>query len=275
MRRRAGGRGAFASLCGVEAPRGAAGRRHDAPPGALNGLRQTPGYSLDMWPTTPPELIAAQRELAAARGTSWRPRDRRPLVAACYVCFGRGRSGRGAAGEDGWAAAALMHADRHLLAVAVVRGAAGFAYEPGLLALREGPLLEAAVRALPDEPEVVIANATGRDHPRRAGLALQLGAVLDIPSIGVTDRPLLAAGDPPAPERGASSALLLDGAEVARWVRTRAAARALVVHPGWRTDAGAAVAVVLDATRAARTPEPLRRARQQARRARAADERLT
>lgn len=57
--------------------------------------------------------------------------------------------------------------------------------------------------------------------PRRAGLALRLGAVLDLPSVGVTDRPLLAAGAQPAPERRATSPLLLDGAEVARAPRPR------------------------------------------------------
>jgi deoxyribonuclease V len=224
-----------------------------------------------MWPTTPSELIAAQRELAGASRAPWHSPGRRPLVAACFACFARGLSGRGAAGDLGWAAAALMHADRHLLAVTVVRGRAGHAYEPGLMALREGRLLEAAVRALPEEPEVVIANATGCDHPRRAGLALHLGAVLDIPSVGVTDRPLLATGDPPAAEPGATSPLLLDGAEVARWARTRAGARPVVVHPGWRTGLDTALAVVLASTRRARTPEPLRRAREHARRARAAE----
>jgi deoxyribonuclease V len=63
-----------------------------------------------------------------------------------------------------------MRADRHLDGTAVVRGKAGAPYQPGLLALREGGLLEAAVRALPGQPEVVIANATGRDHPHGAGL---------------------------------------------------------------------------------------------------------
>jgi deoxyribonuclease V len=60
--------------------------------------------------------------------------------------------------------------------------------------------------------------------------------------------------------------------EVARLLRTRAGARPLVVHPGWRTDLDAAVSVVLAAIRRARTPEPLRRARREARRARAAEE---
>jgi deoxyribonuclease V len=165
-----------------------------------------------------------------------------------------------------------MRADRHPVGAGVVRGKAGAAYRPGLLALREGRLLEAAVRALPVEPEVVIANATGHDHPRRAGLALHLGAVLQLPSIGVTDRPLMAAGTEPGPERGATSPILLQGAEVARFLRTRVGARPLVVHAGWRTDLDTAISVVLAAIRRARTPEPLRRARREARRARAAEE---
>jgi deoxyribonuclease V len=165
-----------------------------------------------------------------------------------------------------------MHANRHLTATATVRGVAGAPYRPGLLALREGRLLEAAVRALPALPEVVIANASGRDHPRGAGLALQLGAVLDLPSIGVTDRPFLGSAAEPGPERGAVSALRLAGAEVGRLLRTRTGARPLVVHPGWRTDLDVAVSVVLAAIRRARTPEPVRRARQAARRARAADQ---
>ncbi len=165
-----------------------------------------------------------------------------------------------------------MRAHRHPVGAGVVRGKAGAAYRPGLLALREGRLLEAAVRALPVEPEVVIANATGHDHPRRAGLALHLGAVLQLPSIGVTDRPLMAAGTEPGPERGATSPILLQGAEVARFLRTRVGARPLVVHAGWRTDLDTAISVVLAAIRRARTPEPLRRARREARRARAAEE---
>jgi deoxyribonuclease V len=166
----------------------------------------------------------------------------------------------------------LLRGDRRHVGAAVVSGTTGAPYEPGLLALREGPLLEAAVRALPERPEVLIANASGRDHPRRAGLALHLGAVLDIPSVGVTDRPLLASGGEPAPERRATSPLLLGGAEVARALRTRVGARPVVVHPGWRTDLEAATTVVVAATRRARTPEPLRRARRAAREARAAAE---
>lgn len=150
----------------------------------------------------------------------------------------------------------------------VVQAEADRPYEPGFLALREGPLLEAAVRALPRAPDLLIVNATGRDHPRRAGLALHLGAVLGIPTVGVTERPLLAAGSPPDESRGSTSPLFLEDETVGYWLRTKSGVRPLAVHSGWRTDLDTAAELILEASRRARTPEPLRRARRAARRAR-------
>jgi deoxyribonuclease V len=150
-----------------------------------------------------------------------------------------------------------------------VTGTAGAPYEAGLLALREGRLLEQAVRALPRRPDVLLVDATGRDHPRRAGLALHLGAVLEVPTVGVTHRGLVAAGAWPPDEQDATSALLLGGELAGRWVRTRRGRRPLAVHAAWRTDPETAAEVVLACTKGVRTPEPLRRARMAARLARA------
>jgi deoxyinosine 3'endonuclease (endonuclease V) len=58
-------------------------------------------------------------------------------VAGCFVCFERGRSGPGAGGDPGWAAACLVTASGEPV-TRVVSGSAGAAYQPGLLALREG-----------------------------------------------------------------------------------------------------------------------------------------
>ncbi|HEX5951496.1 MAG TPA: endonuclease V, partial [Actinomycetota bacterium] len=104
-----------------------------------------------------------------------------------------------------------------------------------------------------------------RDHPRGAGLALHLGAVLGTPTVGVTDRPLVARIDD-------EGRLVLEDREVGRAVVTRRGARPVCVHPGWRTDVEVAVAVVRSAAGRARTPEPLRRARFLARSSRARDE---
>jgi deoxyribonuclease V len=215
------------------------------------------------WPLTPEALIEEQARLAGLEPGAWRF-EPDAQVGAVFVCFGRGGSGPGGAGDPAWAAACVGRD------TAVAPGQAGAPYLPGLLALREGALLEAAVRVLPKLPDVLLVDATGRDHPRRAGLALQLGAVLELPTVGVTHRPLVAEGGWPANERGARSPLLLGGELVGSWLRTKAGTRPLAVHAAWRTDPDTAADVVLSASRV-RTPEPLRRARRRAREARATD----
>jgi deoxyribonuclease V len=223
---------------------------------------------LGCWPTCASELCLVQRELAAEHPPAWHPPARAFTIGGCFVCFARGACGRGISGEPGWAGAALAVGTR-IIGSAAVQGLAGDSYQPGLLALREGRLLETAVRALPRKPHVLLVNATGRDHPRRAGLAVQLGAVLDLPSVGVTHRPLLAHGEWPPSEAGARSALLIDGEQVGCWLRTRRRARPVAVHPGWGTGLDTACAVVLATVGRVRAPEPLREARRVARSARA------
>jgi deoxyribonuclease V len=219
------------------------------------------------WPATAGELTRLQRALGQMTPERWRPPGTLERVGACFVCFER-TQGPGSAGDQGFAGAVVTHR-RRLLAGVTSSGPAGGPYLPALLALREGRLLEQAVRALPVAPEVLLVNASGRDHPRRAGLAVHLGAVLGLPTVGVTTRPLVAQGAWPADARGARAPLWLEGEVVGCWVRTRAGARPVAVHAAWRTDVEGAVQVVLAATRRARTPEPLRRARTLARTARA------
>jgi deoxyribonuclease V len=219
------------------------------------------------WPTTPEALIREQAELAHAGPPPWPPTED-AAIAGCFVCFVRGKSGPGQAGDPGWAGAALFRRDRRS-ASAVVTGAAGAAYQPGLLALREGPLLEAAVLGLVETPDLLLVNATGRDHPRRAGLALHLGAVLDVATIGITHRLLVAEGDWPTDERGATSSFRVEGEAAGYWLRTRPGTHPLAVHAAWRTDADTAVAAASAIMGRTRTPEPLREARRLARTARA------
>ena len=209
-------------------------------------------------------MIQAQEALAAAAWTPWRPVGR-VRVGACYACFAQAEPGRGRPDDTGWAAAAFGDE------VSVTSAVSPEGYEPGLLALREGPLLEGPVRGLPAVPDVLLVDATGRDHPRRAGLALQLGAVLGIPSIGLTDRPLLARGDEPEDSRGAASPLEIDGERVGYLLRTKPGTRPICVHAAWRTMPETALEVVLSVTGPMRTPEPLRVARSAARAVRSRD----
>lgn len=216
-------------------------------------------------------LEREQRRIAGLAPPAWRPAAG-PLVAAgAFVAFARGQEGPGHAGDHAFVGAAATR-DTEPLVHVVVPGRAPAPYSAGHLAAREGAMLEAAVRALlaTGVPvDVLLVDGTGRDHPRRAGLALHLGAVLDVPSVGVTHRPLLASGSEPPAGAGASSPLVLDGDVVGRLLRTQDGVRALAVHAAWRTDEAVAVDVVRRVTARARTPEPLRLARTAAREARA------
>lgn len=219
------------------------------------------------WPRDPVVLSATQRALGLAVPEPWLGAVPPRRVGGVFICFPRGGAGVDEGGDHAWAAAVVMEEGR-LVSRAVVEGEAGAFYRPGLVAMREGPLLEAAVRALDQRPELLLVNATGRDHPRRGGLALHLGAMLSMPTVGVTHRPLYASGPWPAPMNGAHAPLRLDGETVGYWLRRRGTWRPLAVHAGWQVSSAVARTVVASLEGGARTPEPLRQARCLAREAR-------
>jgi deoxyribonuclease V len=229
-----------------------------------------PGPGDEPWPHSVEQLEVAQQRLGDREPSvpPWTLPSTRPLrVGGVFVVFGRGPAGR----EPAWAAAVVMEEGR-VIGTAVTSGEATAQYDPGHLALQRGPLLQAAVQQLRPPPDVVLVNATGRDHPRRAGLALHLGAVLVIPTVGATDHPLAAIAPDLGPERGTAVPLELGGEVVGFVVRTRRRARPVMAHAAWRTDAETARRVVTLVTGRARTPEPLRLARFLARLERARDE---
>lgn len=247
----------------------------------------------DRWPTDPAALAALQHDIAAAAAAQ-RPIEIAGtlLLGGCFVAFAHGEAGPGHPGDRAWAAAVTWRpaggvrdegaqlrgvahgrgprVARDLDQQVVVADAVPAAYRAGLLAMREGRILERAVAALTPAPDVLLVDATGLDHPRRAGLAVHLGWALDVPTVGVTHRTLEAAGDEPVGERGATAPVVLEGRVVGHRVVTRTGARPVVAHAGWRTTAEQARDVLLVAsTPASRTPVPLGEARRAAREARA------
>jgi deoxyribonuclease V len=221
-----------------------------------------------MWPTDPDSLVAVQQQLGVTAPEPWVPGGAEQRIGGCWVCFPHGLTGRGSAADPAWTAAVVMSRGT-VAGRRVSTGVAGAPYTPGLLALRLGRLMEQEVRCLTTPPDVLMLDGTSRDHPRRAGLALHLGAELDLPTVGITHRPLVAKGDWPDDRRGATSPLRLAGETVACWVRTQPGVRPVVVHPGWRVDLDTAVDLVMSTSALRRTPEPLRVARRIAREARA------
>jgi deoxyribonuclease V len=219
-----------------------------------------------MWPSDADSLIAYQHQLATAAPEPYTFEPSTASIGGCWVCFPRGLVGPGTDHDQAWSAVVIMFGSREV-EQRVISGSASARYVPGLMALRLGPLMEEALRTAA-APDVLLLDATAHDHPRGAGLALHLGAELDIPTIGVTHRPLVASGEWPSDHRGATSPLHIGGSVVGCWLRTQPGVRPLVVHPGWRIDLATAVDVVTMLSGRRRTPEPLRRARRLARHAR-------
>jgi deoxyribonuclease V len=234
------------------------------------------------------ELRADQEAIGRASPRPWQPPpapdgggEGPGLVAlGCFVAYWRGEQGPGQRGDRAWVGVATWSERHGTVLTHAVPGEAAAPYRPGLLALREAPMLVAALDPVcapfrgsttsATDDAVLLVDATGRDHPRRAGLALHLGKLLDLPTVGITHRPLTADRSRPAlTTRGEQAPLSLDGETVAAWVCTRDAVTPVVAHAGWRTDVEVAIDVALRTSVTARTPEPLRLAREAARNARA------
>src|SRR4051812_49717702 len=114
-----------------------------------------------MWPADEAELERAQDALAAAAPPPWRPSGK-PLIGACFVCFGRGLGGRGTRGEPGWAAAAL-NSPGGAVAGAGAPGAAGAPHTAGPPGPRGGAPLPPGGEAPPPNPP----RPPLRPHPPR------------------------------------------------------------------------------------------------------------
>jgi deoxyribonuclease V len=133
-----------------------------------------------------------------------------------------------------------------------------FPYVPGLLAFREIPLLLEAFAKLRQKPGLILADAHGWAHPRRAGMACHLGLLLDIPTIGCAKSVLIGKYNMPALARGSTSPLLDKTEIIGKAVRTRAGVKPVFVSCGHRVSLPTAVRLVLACSDGYRIPKPLR-----------------
>ncbi len=167
-----------------------------------------------------------------------------------------------ALGPDRGYAAVLVYSFPQLeeLERAWSSGPLTFPYVPGLLAFRELPLLLEAFAKLRRLPDLILADAHGWAHPRRAGMACHLGLVLDRPVIGCAKSLLVGEYEMPAARRGSTSPLR-DGRErIGTVLRTRDAVRPVFVSCGHRVSLPTAVRYVLACCDGYRIPKPLREA---------------
>jgi deoxyribonuclease V len=230
----------------------------------------------EMWPTSTRDLERLQRKLARQvdENDPWQWKgEGDPAVGGVFVSL-PGKRLVNHAQDIAWAAAVIVEG-HNIVATATATRKLMSPYKPGYLALTIGPILEDVVRALTQAPDIIVVNAAGRDHIRGAGLAIQLGAALGVPTVGVTEHPDIGVALQPGPRRGDWTPMRIENRVVGFCVRSLARANPIVGHAAWLTTPETARDVVLRVTRRMRVPEPLQKARHLSRKLRSEYERST
>lgn len=220
----------------------------------------------ERWPVTGPQLERLQGRLArAAAGVEPFDRDASSHfkdVGAVFVSYGP----EGSAPERTLVcASAVVARGEDVVAISMGTRRLHSMYRPGYLALAVGSLLEDIVGALSVHPDLIFVNGTGGDHDRGAGVAIHLGAACDVPTIGVTDRPLIAVGPQPRAVAGGWAPLHVRGRMVGCRVRPTASSQPITLHAGWRMTTELALQFTQDTGVRVPVPPPLLRARNLAR----------
>lgn len=133
-----------------------------------------------------------------------------------------------------------------------------FPYIPGLLSFREIPAILAAIAQLETMPDILMVDGHGIAHPRRMGIAAHLGALLDMPSLGVAKKKLCGDHAEPAPHKGATAPLFHRGEQIGIVLRSREGVKPLYISPGHRMSMESALGLVLRCLTRYRLPEPTR-----------------
>lgn len=140
----------------------------------------------------------------------------------------------------------------------VVETPTTFPYIPGLLSFREIPAILAAMAQLEAMPDILMVDGHGIAHPRRMGIAAHLGALLDMPSLGVAKKRLCGNHEDPAGQKGASTPLFHRGEQIGIVLRSREGVKPLYISPGHRMGMNSALGFVLHCLTRYRLPEPTR-----------------
>lgn len=205
------------------------------------------------WKLTPQEAIALQKTLAAEVISN------QPIVMGAVRLV----AGVDVSVKDNVSQAAVVVStfpDLQPVETVLAQQPTPFPYIPGLLSFREGPVLVEAFEKLQQTPDVFIFDGMGIAHPRRIGIASQMGLWLQKPTIGCGKTHLLGQFTEPGQERGAWSELRDKGELIGAVLRTRDGVKPVYISPGHLADLPTAIELVLRCVTKYRLPEPIRMA---------------
>lgn len=132
---------------------------------------------------------------------------------------------------------------------------AQYPYIPTFLSFREGPAITSAFSKLNDEPDILMVDGCGINHPRGAGLATHMGVVLDLPTIGVAKNILCGEGDEPI-KVGDVKPLMFKAQQVGWLIKSCQRCRPIVVAPGHRVSMNGSLEITQNMLKGHKLPEP-------------------
>jgi deoxyribonuclease V len=174
-------------------------------------------------------------------------------------------------GEDAmmYAAAVVLERGNHQpLEVATASMSPEVPYRTGFLAFREAPVILKALEQLRSDFDLIWLDGHGLMHPRRAGIATQMGVLLGKPSLGVGKTPLTGKVEDLAPAAGSSARITTKDELLGFAARLRDRAKPVFVSPGNLCDPQSALGFVLEHSDGYRLPWPSRAAHEEANRVR-------
>lgn len=205
----------------------------------------------DKWPTSKEEALADQK--AAARSVRLIDNlNRISLIGAVDTAYGTNA-------ETVYAAAVVVSfPDLADVTRTYHSEPVRFPYLPGLFYYREGPAMLGALAKLDCEPDVIIVHGHGIAHPRRCGMACQIGLALDRPTIGCARKLLTGHHRPVSPAKGSSQPILANSKQIGLAYRSKENVKPIFISSGHRCALEQAREIIVKNLRGFRLPEPLR-----------------
>jgi len=131
-------------------------------------------------------------------------------------------------------------------------------YIPGFLSFREIPNLLEAFKKLHKIPSLIMVDGQGIMHPRRMGIATQLGITLNIPTIGVAKSRLTGIFTPPDHIKGSYTYVSDKNEVLGVALCNKDKTNPLFISPGHKCSVADALTMTINTTKAHKLPEPTR-----------------
>lgn len=134
-----------------------------------------------------------------------------------------------------------------------------FPYVSGLFAFSAGPSILSIFKRC-GLPDLAIFPGRGIAHPRKMGLAIHMGILLDISTIACSRTPLWNNYEKPETKKGSYTFYSEGKEKIGATLRSKDNTKPIFITPGHKISLKSSIGIILNCCSKFRLPEPIRRA---------------